>query len=107
MKGAFITILLLLSLFVGGGAFALHGITDASDKSSAQVDPNAFAIMPIGVSESYVRSSFGSPQSSDDTTVGGYGGTLNSRCIYYGILSQNGSYQFCFDNGKLVSKSRY
>lgn len=108
MKGAFITILILGSIGLGGCGIAVHNFSAKEDASSAQVDPAEFQSMPLGVSKDYVIGQFGKPESSDDQTVGGYGaGTLNTSCIYYGILSQNGSYQFCFDNGALSSKSRY
>jgi hypothetical protein len=107
MKGAFITLILIGGLALGGCSVAVHNFSAKEDASSAQVDPTEFRSMPLGVSKDYVISQFGKPESSDDQTVGGYGSTLNSSCIYYGVLSQNGSYQFCFDNGQLTAKSRY
>ena len=43
------------------------------------------------------------PESTDNTSVSG----LTDQCIYYGVLSSKGSYQFCFSNGALNEKSSY
>lgn len=42
-------------------------------------------------------------ESTQTTSVSG--STMD--CIYYGVISTKGTYQFCFNNGALESKSRY
>lgn len=44
----------------------------------------------------------GEPESTSDMDVNG----LSMECWYYGVLSSDGSYQFCFEGNRLSTKSK-
>jgi hypothetical protein len=76
----------------------LTGDSDAS--KNAQVH---FGEISNGMSISEVQGVLGTPDDTQHTEVAG----LVTDCIYYGTPGDSsGWYQFCFDNGKLTSKSK-
>lgn len=96
--GALVIVVIIIAAVIGLGSAASD-----SDKSSAQVSRAKFAAVKTGMAKPAVRTLLGKPERTDETQVN----DLSMECWYYGILSADGSYQFCFDNGKLASKSRY
>jgi hypothetical protein len=100
-------LLILSGLFVVAVVIAvivgLGSAGEKSDRSSAQVDPKAFAALKIGTPASVVRARFGKPERTNVTEVQGF----KQTCWYYGILSSKGSYQLCFEHSKLTAKNRY
>lgn len=71
-----------------------------SDKSSAQVTKADYRQIHHGMTKADVLALVGKPESKTSTSVSG----LTMDCWDYGVLSTNGTYQFCFSNGKLDSK---
>jgi hypothetical protein len=68
-----------------------------------EVQPAVFARIRQGDTEADVlRKIQDEPDSTDDTQVG----DLTFECWYYGIPGEGGTYRFCFQNGRLASKSR-
>jgi hypothetical protein len=45
----------------------------------------------------------GSPESANSAMLNGE----LQRCVYYEVLSESGTYQFCFAEGALNSKHKY
>ena len=83
--------------------FSLGNAASDSDSSSNQVTRSEYNSIKNGMSESKVAQIIGSdPESKDNTEVNG--STFN--CIYYGVLADN-TYQFCFSDDKLTTKSIY
>jgi outer membrane protein assembly factor BamE (lipoprotein component of BamABCDE complex) len=104
IKWALLACAALIVVVIVVAIVGLGHASDKSDKSSKQVKPAQFHALKIGARASHVHALFGKPESTDSTEVGGF----KQTCWYYGVLSQKGSYQFCF-NGKnrLEAKSRY
>jgi hypothetical protein len=75
-----------------------------SNERSSHVTPAKFAAIHTGMTIAQVESLIGAKPESTQTTV--ISGTTND-CIYYGAISAKGTYQFCFTNTKLESKSKY
>jgi hypothetical protein len=92
----------LIVIVVVVAIFSLGNAANKSEKSSKQVNPAQFNALKMGATPSHVRALFGTPESTSTTQVQG----LKETCWEYGILAQSGTYQFCFDNGKLSSKLR-
>lgn len=96
--GALLIIIVIVAVVIGLGSAA-----NDSDDSSKEVSPAEYAAIKDGATLASVKARIGAePESEDEVVVGN--STL--KCIYYGILSSEGTYQFCFDNGRLSSKSR-
>lgn len=96
--GALLIVAIVVAVIVSLGTAA-----DESEQSSAEVSQQEFQRVRAGMSKPEVRALLGAdPESTDETSVEGF--TL--ECWYYGILASGGTYQFCFDNGRLSSKSR-
>jgi len=96
--GSLIIVVVIVISIVGIGS-----AVNKSDKSSAQVDPAAFSALSMGTSASTVRRMFGGPESTNTTSVAGFSET----CWMYGVLAAKGSYEFCFQHGKLTVKNRF
>lgn len=96
--GALLIVIIIIAAVVGLGSAA-----NDSDKSSSQVSRAKYAQAKTGMAKPQLRSLLGKPERTDETQVNG----LRMECWYYGVLSANGSYQFCFQNGKLSTKSRF
>lgn len=96
--GALLVVVLIIAIAVN-----LGNAGNKSDKSSRQVSAAKFAHVKNGWSMARLKALVGKPESTDFQQVTG----LKMSCWYYGVLSSNGSYQFCFENGRLASKSRY
>jgi outer membrane protein assembly factor BamE (lipoprotein component of BamABCDE complex) len=94
---------LLVLVIVIVAVVSLGSASNDSEKSAKQVGPAKYRQAHQGMTKPELRALLGKPESTDETSVSG----LNMECWYYGILAQSGSYQFCFSNGKLDSKSRY
>jgi outer membrane protein assembly factor BamE (lipoprotein component of BamABCDE complex) len=94
---------LLILIIVIVTVVALGNASNDSEKSAKQVGPAKYRQAHQGMTKPQLRTLLGKPESTDETTVSG----STMECWYYGILAQSGSYQFCFSNGKLDSKSRY
>lgn len=96
--GALLVVIIIVVI-----AVSLGSASDESEQSSKQVGAAKFAQVHRGMAKPELRTLLGKPESTDYQEVQG----LTMECWYYGVLSQSGSYQFCFENGKLASKSRY
>src|SRR5262245_54623245 len=94
---------LLVVIIVIAAAVGLSNASKKSDKSASQVGPARYAHVHLGMTGRQLRGMLGKPQSTDSTTVSG--STMN--CWYYGVLASSATYQFCFENGRLATKSRY
>lgn len=96
--GVALIVILVVIMIVSLGQAA-----DESDKSSAQVGPQKYAQIKVGQTKAQVRNIIGGkPESVDETDIGG----LSMECWYYGVLSSDSTYQFCFEGNRLSTKSR-
>lgn len=101
------TIRIIVLFILIGVVVAIIGIGSAankSEKSSQQVTPAKYSQVHNGMTQSELQGLLGKPERTDTSEISGLG-SLN--CWYYGILAQSGTYQFCFDNGRLNYKARY
>jgi hypothetical protein len=57
----------------------------------------------VGMSQGAVERLVGPPESSNRAMVNGRAET----CLYYEVLAESGTYQFCFADSTLESKARY
>lgn len=96
--GALLVVVVVIVIVV-----SLGSASDKSEQSSKQVGPTKFAQIHTGMKKPELRRLLGKPESTDFQEVEG----LRMECWYYGVLAESGSYQFCFQNDKLSSKSRY
>jgi hypothetical protein len=104
MKWTIITFAFLIVVIVIIVIVAIGKAGSNSNSSASHVTAAKYATIHTGQTASQVEAVIGvAPESTDSNSVAGE--TLN--CIYYGVLSTNGTYQFCFTNGKLTDKSRY
>jgi hypothetical protein len=104
MKWTIITFAFIIVVIVVVAIVSLGKAGSDSNASASHVTAAKFASIHTGQTASQVEAIIGvAPQSTDSNSVAGE--TLN--CIYYGVLSTKGTYQFCFTNGRLSSKSRY
>lgn len=98
LAGAALIVVLVTVMMV-----SLGSAVDESDDSSAAVGPAKYQQIELGMTQQQVRRIIGAePQDQDETAVQG----MTMSCWYYGILSAEGMYQFCFNNGRLETKSR-
>lgn len=103
VKWAAIIGVLVIVVIVIVALVSLGGAADESERSSREVTPAEFTRIQTGATPEQVRAIIGAePERTDETTIEG----LTMNCWYYGILAQSGTYQFCFQNGRLSSKSR-
>lgn len=98
---------ILLVLIIGGCTAlvgtAMNDVEKESQKNS--ITQKEFKSVKQGDSLDAVKERFGEPQDEQTTEVEG----LTMDCIYYPVEGGDilESYQFCFDNGSLSSKSSY
>ena len=77
---------------------AFTGDSDAAKRAQTH-----FGEVQNGMSISELKGALGEPDDAQHTEIQG----LVTDCLYYGTPGdESGWYQFCFDNGKLTSKSR-
>lgn len=94
---------LIVVLFIIIAIVALGSAADDSEQSSKEVTPAEYTAVKNGQTQAQVRAAIGAePERTDETQVQ----DLTMECWYYGILAESGTYQFCFSNGKLSTKSR-
>jgi hypothetical protein len=103
IKWTLLACVALIVVAVVAAIFGLGSAANKSDKSSAKVTPAKYAKVHEGMRKAELRTLLGKEESADSQSISG----TTMDCLYYGILSSKGSYQFCFENGKLFSKSRY
>lgn len=103
IKWTLILATLLIVIVIVVAVFSLGSAANNSAKNGAQVKPAQFAALKIGTSASTVRRMFGKPESTDQTVVAGFSQT----CWLYGVLASKGTYQLCFEKGKLTVKNRF
>lgn len=97
-----VTILIVVGIAALVGAGANQVQKDSNKQAITQKQYNS---VPNGVTEKFVMNKFGKPT---DRQVMKVQGAAKSTCIYYNRLNDLTSmYQFCFDGGKLTSKSLY
>jgi hypothetical protein len=109
--------ILLASLLLIGGCAALIGgaANEASKELDKQQAKNAitkqqYAAVKQRATRASVEKNFGKPEDIQESDIDlGDGKTMSSDCIYYnakgGTLGD--MYQFCFEDGRLSSKSAY
>lgn len=96
--GALLIVVVVIAAIVG-----LGNASDKSDKSSAQVGAAGFRSVKLGTPLAAVKARFGKPQDTTVTEAQGF----RMTCLHYGVLSQNGYYEFCFQGGKLTNKNAF
>jgi hypothetical protein len=96
--GALIVVIVVIAIFISLGQAGSE-----SEESSKEVSPAEYAAIQEGDTRASVERLIGAEPESENETVSG-GQTLS--CIYYGVLASEGTYQFCFEDGRLFSKSR-
>ena len=72
-------------------------------QGGAQISGTEFVRAERGITPQQLRELVGDPESSSKTRIEG----LELECLYYGIVGASGAYQFCFAEGKLVSRYRF
>ena len=120
LKVALGIILGLTVLIVGCAVIVGVGVNEAvdevqkdSDKTAiTQADYESVKTGPDGNSRKRIESRFGEPQSQQDVETGEIEGVPDSssdlECIYYNRKGKLVSlYQFCFENGRVESKSSF
>ena len=80
-----------------------------ADSDKHAITAKQFASIKAGMKRTAVEAKLGAPDNVQETDIEGFDKTTAEfDCIYYNrkgeVLSM---YQFCFDNGKLTSKSSY
>ena len=115
MKGLLLLAAAVVVLLIASGAGVFEAIPELRDRASAalrgesdgqgaaQISSSEFVRVRRGVTVKQLRELVGEPESSAATTVEG----LRLECVYYGIVGASGAYQFCFANGRLVSRYRF
>lgn len=99
--------LIIFTVLCVGGCAALVGsaadqVQKDSDEHSITVDQ--FKSVKVGSSKADVIKSLGEPSDKQHMKTKG----MSSDCIYYNIKGDVlSSYQFCFTNGSLDTKSKY
>ena len=104
--GKLVTWTIILGVLVVVIVISILGIgsvINKSDKGSARVDPATFSALSIGAPASTVRRIWGAPESTSTTSAAG----SSETCWTYGVLPARGSYEFCFQHGKLTVKNRF
>lgn len=101
-----VTWTLIVGVLVVVIVFSIVGIgsvVSKTDGGSARVDPATFSALSMGAPASTVRRIWGAPKSISTTSAAGFSET----CWMYGVLAARGSYEFCFQHGKLTVKNRF
>jgi hypothetical protein len=73
------------------------------ETGAAQVTPRKYAQIRVGMSRREVERLLGSPESANSAMLNGQ----LQQCVYYEVLAESGTYQFCFADGGLDSKHKY
>ena len=76
---------------------------ERAGQSASQISQAEFAEVAPGTSPAALRALVGKPEDEAGHEIEG----LRVECWYYGAGSKTGAYQFCFENGRLVSKLEY
>lgn len=99
--------IILLVLAIGGCAALIGGAVNEAQKDQDKngVTAAQFKTVHNGMSEADLRQKFGKPDDRQVTKAKGF----NSTCVYYPVAGGDlgDSFQFCFTNGALDSKSKY
>ena len=99
--------IILIVLFAGGCAVLVGSAFDSAEKESQKgaITHEQYKNVKKGTTIKQMKKEFGKPSDEQNTEVDG----LKMDCIYYPVKGGEmlDSYQFCFDNGKLSSKSKY
>lgn len=99
--------IILMVLAIGGCAALLGGAMDEVEKDSQKhsITEKQFKSIKKGTSLKDVKKELGEPEDEQTTETDG----LTMDCIYYPVKDGEflDSYQFCFDNGVLSSKSKW
>jgi hypothetical protein len=104
IKWTFIAFGLLIIVIVIVAIVSIGNAGNSSNASSAHVTAAKYAATHNGMTIAAVETLIGAkPESTQTSSVAG--STMD--CIYYGVISTKGTYQFCFTNGALNSKSKY
>lgn len=98
---------------VGAGAHSVDKQLQR-DHDKTAISKRQLASVHMGDNKRHVLVSLGKPEDSQhDEFDGGQGiGKSTNDCVYYNVKGENwtsglASYQLCFTNGKLDSKSQY
>ncbi len=73
------------------------------EQSRAQLSQFEFNRVAAGVTKDGLRGLIGEPASRQSVDVEG----IVVDCWYYGVAAASGAYQFCFQDGRLRTKTRY
>jgi hypothetical protein len=74
-----------------------------SNEKKPQVTPQTYKEITVGMSQDAVERLVGPPESSNRAMVNG----RLETCLYYEVLAESGTYQFCFADSTLDSKAKY
>ena len=103
--GVLAIVVVVIAVIIGLGSAA-----DESQEAADRVDPEAFAEIEPGDSRREVRQALGEPESDQESEVAGIEEldveSTRFDCWYWGVLTES-PYQVCFENGSVVTKSRY
>jgi hypothetical protein len=94
--------LLVVAVIVAAIVGVNHAVTK-SNKSSHQVSPTKYAQIKVGMTPAQLRRLVGKPEDTSSFSSTG----ITTVCWTYGVLAETATYSFCFDNGKLATKSRF
>jgi len=103
-------VILGVALLIGGCALLLGGAADEIEKDAQEhaITKDEYDSVEQGASQEDVEAELGTPDDSQESETKGLG---SDSCIYYNEegkeLFEGDSYQFCFEEGKLRSKSIY
>ena len=77
--------------------------SDATEQGGSQISHLEFLGIRPGTARGAIEALVGEPESRHETKIEG----LAIECWYYGVAGATGSYQLCFANGRLRTKSAY
>lgn len=102
-----IALIIFVILLFAGCAALIGGAAEQVEKDSQKnaITEQQFKSVKQGATLESVKKEFGKPDDQQVTETDG----LKMVCIYYPVKDGEfmDSYQFCFDNGRLTSKSDY
>jgi hypothetical protein len=94
--GALALIALVVAVIVG----VVHEV-NKSEKNSRQVSPAKYAQVKVGMTRGRIRRLLGKPEDTNSIQSNGFA----EECWTYGVLARSGTYEFCFEKGRLTTKS--
>ena len=104
-------VIAVVLLTAGCAALLGAGVSEAQKESNKHAITRAeYRSVKSGMNRRQVEAKLGAPADDQDMNVSfkDLGVKQNTQCIYYNEVDElMGMFQFCFDNGKLSSKSRY